>query len=371
MWSARERIEAAIALEVPDRVPVAPLVDSFAARYANIPIQQFMSDHGVRMEAMKRAFLDLGPWDMVFPGDAVNEKLLAIGVPIEMRMPGRDLPATSIHQFVEKEVMLPEDYDYIIERGFVSFLPDYLPRIGAAAIAENLLQTLSEETALAAQEAREWEGLGAEVATGGAIPGPPLDWFCMARSMWSFFPDLRDRPEKVLLASERYVSEMTPLAAAMADQTGVSRIWIGGARCSSTFLSAKHFEKFVWPFLKQMVEELVARDLVVLLHFDADWTAFLPYLRQLPRAKCILELDGTTDIFAAKEILSGHMCLMGDVPASLLSLGEPAEVANYCRRLIREVGRDGGFILSSGCCVPIDAKPENVRAMFSAATAEA
>jgi uroporphyrinogen-III decarboxylase len=45
-------------------------------------------------------------------------------------------------------------------------------------------------------------------------------------------------------------------------------------------------------------------------------------------------------------------------------LGKPEEVDDYCRRLIREVGSDGGFILSSGCDVPIDAKPGNVKAML-------
>ncbi len=55
---------------------------------------------------------------------------------------------------------------------------------------------------------------------------------------------------------------------------------------------------------------------------------------------------------------------MGDVPATLLKLAEPEEVEGYCEKLIREVGADGGFILSSGCDVPIDAKPENVKAML-------
>jgi uroporphyrinogen-III decarboxylase len=41
------------------------------------------------------------------------------------------------------------------------------------------------------------------------------------------------------------------------------------------------------------------------------------------------------------------------------------EVRAYCRRLISEVG-PSGFILSSGCDVPIDAKYENVKAMVEA-----
>jgi len=55
------------------------------------------------------------------------------------------------------------------------------------------------------------------------------------------------------------------------------------------------------------------------------------------------------------------------VPAALLSLGKPEEVEAYCRKLIDEVGGDGGFILGSGCSVPCDVRPENFRAMLETA----
>ncbi len=67
---------------------------------------------------------------------------------------------------------------------------------------------------------------------------------------------------------------------------------------------------------------------------------------------------------AAKDALRGHLCLHGDLPAALLSIGTPADVASYCKRLIDEVGRDGGFILGSGCSVPANVKPENFRSMI-------
>jgi len=89
----------------------------------------------------------------------------------------------------------------------------------------------------------------------------------------------------------------------------------------------------------------------------------LPYLKDLPKGKCICELDSTSDIFKAKEILKGHMCIMGDVPATKLALGTPEDVTAYCEKLIDVVGKDGGFILSTGCECPVDAKFENVKAM--------
>jgi uroporphyrinogen-III decarboxylase len=48
----------------------------------------------------------------------------------------------------------------------------------------------------------------------------------------------------------------------------------------------------------------------------------------------------------------------------LLSIGKPEEVEAYCKRLIDEVGSDGGFILSSGCEIPAAVKAENMRAMI-------
>ena len=57
----------------------------------------------------------------------------------------------------------------------------------------------------------------------------------------------------------------------------------------------------------------------------------------------------------------GHLCIMGDIPASILQVGTVQDVKDYCKKLIDECGKDGGFILSN---MPMDyARPENVKAM--------
>jgi uroporphyrinogen-III decarboxylase len=61
------------------------------------------------------------------------------------------------------------------------------------------------------------------------------------------------------------------------------------------------------------------------------------------------------------------MCISGDVPASLLTLGTPDDVREYCQKLIDEVGKGGGFILTTGCECPVDAKFENVKMMINVA----
>jgi uroporphyrinogen-III decarboxylase len=54
------------------------------------------------------------------------------------------------------------------------------------------------------------------------------------------------------------------------------------------------------------------------------------------------------------------------VPASLLNIGTPDQVKDYCRKLIEVVGKGGGFILDGATGVPDEAKPENVKAMADA-----
>ena len=61
------------------------------------------------------------------------------------------------------------------------------------------------------------------------------------------------------------------------------------------------------------------------------------------------------------------MCIMGDVPPALLTVGTPEDVTSYCKKLIDIVGKDGGYILSTGCECPVAAKFENVKAMIDIA----
>jgi uroporphyrinogen-III decarboxylase len=151
-----------------------------------------------------------------------------------------------------------------------------------------------------------------------------------------------------------------------AKNLGYPLVWIGGWRSAPYLLSPAMWNRFVWPYLCELVNEVVEAGLIALLHLDSDWTRELERFKELPRGKCVMALDGETDIFKAKEILGDHMCIMGDVPASMLFLKSPDDIYRYCSRLIRELG-PRGFILQSGCDIPANAKLENVQAMVAAA----
>ena len=131
-------------------------------------------------------------------------------------------------------------------------------------------------------------------------------------------------------------------------------------------MSPKMHRRFCLPYLKRMVDALYSEGIVLFLHADSNWTLHLESFKELPPHSVVLELDGATDIFKAKEVLDGHICLLGDVPCTRLTIGNVEDVKVYCRRLVNVIGEGGGFILGSGCTVPINAKTENVEAMLQA-----
>ena len=63
------------------RLPVAPLLDHFAATYTGISNAQLMNDPDARVAAVLRTMRELGPWDMTFLADTANAAILKRGIP--------------------------------------------------------------------------------------------------------------------------------------------------------------------------------------------------------------------------------------------------------------------------------------------------
>ncbi|MGQ9758593.1 MAG: uroporphyrinogen decarboxylase family protein [Actinomycetota bacterium] len=368
---SRERIETAIRLGKPDRVPVVPIIDFFSARYGGITQHEMLFDVKKADEALEKTLRELGSIDGQHLSYAGLGRIMQLFFPTPPVMPGvGGEPPDGQFQFVEKTVMGPEEYLQIEKRGPLRWVLDKMklsnPELGKPQGLLGAFGKAFADIARIKRSVSRWRGKGVESLVAFNIVFTPLEYISLfMRSFNEFSLDLFRRPEEVKQASRALMPFMKKQGSLMIRMSGIRRVFMGGTRTSASFLSPRQFEEFALPEWKEMCEFWTARGVTPILHFDSDWTAFFPYLKELPRGKCVLNLDGTSDVFAAKEQLGGHMCIMGDVPATLLKLGEPEEVDEYCRRLITELGSDGGFILSSGCTIPVDAKPENVRAMLA------
>ena len=126
------------------------------------------------------------------------------------------------------------------------------------------------------------------------------------------------------------------------------------------------FERFSWKYLRELAQLAIDYDVIPILHLDSCWDNGLHYFRELPAKKCIMALDGKTNIFKAKEAVGDRMCIMGDVPAEMLAFGKPEDVYNYTMERIKKVG-PVGYMICSGCDIPFNAVMENVQMMSKAA----
>ncbi len=355
-----ERILKAVALEEPDRTPVVLEYSGFAAYATHTPMATFLRSPKTNIETMIKAF------ELVGDGDAINYGAfwpygLCYDFMAKVRVPGVDLPENEMWQVTETRLMDRNDYDRILDNGWLDFFKKMMRERILNDVPPEYLPPLRRSVNVRA----EWRTIGTPVLSGGDIT-TPIELLCGARSLMEFAIDLIDIPEKVEAVMDVILPHLAGTAVRRAKKHGYPLVWVGGWRAAPCLLSPAMWRRFVWPYFRKLVGEVVDAGLIALLHLDSDWTRELEIFKELPPGRCILALDGETDIFKAKEVLGDHMCIMGDVPASMLFLENPENVYAYCARLIRQLG-PRGYILQSGCDIPANAKLENVQAMVAAA----
>ena len=366
--SRQERFEAAVALEKPDRVPVMPLMTAFAVRNQGLTQGEAWRDPAKGARAMLDTFKDLGGFDKLYKTNLFWPMIGGrfCSTPVRMLLPGRQLPEDALNQIDERELFSRDDYDKIAAVGWNSFWDEHYEIMSGGRTMDRAKVTQDRLLKEYISEVGDCHSQDIHPLFGAYVDSSVMA-FSMARTMTQFTMDLYEVPDKIKAAMDASCDDLIQNALDVIALTKIPLVFIVLERGSGFYYRLDVFEQFEWPYLQRYVDSFVSEGITPWLHLDTDWGLNLPYLRQLPKAKCVCDLDGMTNIFKAKEILDGHMCISGDVRADLLALGNPGEVREYCQRLIDEVGRGGGFVLSTGCECPVDAKFENVKMMIDVA----
>jgi hypothetical protein len=386
-----KRIEDAIQLKIPDRVPVAISLGYFPAKYGGITCQDAFYSPAKWKEAAKKTVVDFAPDAYIGVGPDSGKALEAIDFK-QMVWPGHGTSPNHTHQFVEGEYMKADEYDAFLSdpTGFIlqTFLPrtcgkleslQNLPHLSLLLFSPTMLLGMpgfddAIEALLKARQAMfqrntEIGSLGDELkllgfpAFAGAVTFAPFDVVSdRLRGMRGSMLDMFRQPEKRNQASEKLLPVMVGLAIGMARMSGNPKVFIPLHRGADGFMSLKQFETFYWPTLKGLMIGLIDAGLIPCPFFEGRYDSRLEYLLEIPKGKMLGYFDAS-DIFKVKEILGNHLCIMGNVPPSLLQTGSPQDVKNYCKKLIDIVGKDGGFIIAPRSAID-EVKPENLKAMI-------
>lgn len=280
----------------------------------------------------------------------------------EVKAPGTDLPDDELWQVHEKEKMTIEDYQTIIDGDYQEWMDAFMKERIGDPLGQPQAQAYFAYAGIGFQRMKDEAGIPVMNCAYGATP---IENFCGARGMENFFMDMYEEPELVKRAMDAaWPTLLNNYLAGLA--TKPVGAWCGGWRAAPQMLSHDHWMEFVWPYLEEMILKTIEAGVTPVLHFDSCWDSELKTLATLPAKKCVLMLDGSTDARLAREVLDERMCILGDVPSSLLAFGTPSEVYDYTTKLIDDVGPKTGLMVSSGCDCPLNANDECVDAMIQA-----
>jgi uroporphyrinogen-III decarboxylase len=248
--------------------------------------------------------------------------------------------------------------------------------VSLAAFGDPELQDALNTLIQAGDEAAKWNKARNTCVTLAAASGyPMLDaGYCKApfdvigdtlRGTTGIVKDMYRQPGKLIRAMEQLTPVMISLGVANARWGGSPLISVPLHKGADGYMSEEQFKKFYWPSLRAVLLGLIQEGLIPRLFAEGGYNSRLDIIKDLPPGKTIWFFD-RTDMVKAKQALGQTACIMGNVPASMLVTGEAEAVRIYCQNLIETVGKDGGFILSSGSIID-EAKPENLKMMLETA----
>lgn len=332
-----ERVQAAIDLRKPDRVPVDLHNFQPAAKAMGIPMSQVFQDGELLAEAMLRAWREFGH-DMILLENGTACNAQACGVQVIYR----DDAAPAAHIPVLKRL---EDVDTLE-------VPDpttAFPMCEIIKATRILAREIGDQTWIVARADQGPMDLAAQLIG--------IQELMLAIA-------LGEQPELVhqLLDYARRVA--TRYAFALIEAGGRSTS-IGEPIAGPDLLSPRHYRQYAYVHEKRMVEELKAHGIVLANHICGNTAPILPDF--VATGAQILEIDHKTDKQRAKDAARHKTCLLGPINTSLLLEGTPQDVEDACREAIAIMAPDSGFILGPGCALDPDVPADNIHALVESA----
>jgi hypothetical protein len=375
-----KRYVTAMRNEKPDMIPIRPFVAEFTAKYAGYTCQEVTHDFEKAFAAARKCAADFD-WDavvanMVYVWTGLTQ---AIGLKY-YAVPGIDISPDVGFQYLEppedRAFMKPNEYDQLIEDPTGFLFNIWLPRVSADVSAmgqptsyRNNLSFLKGGMAMLSYFngfGKQIELLRTQSGTVSAIAGilkAPFDIIAdKLRGYLGLLTDLFERPAKVLAACEALMPHLLHIALSGADPDKNVPIGFWMHRGCVPFVSMEHFNKFYWPTLNPIIEEVWSHGHQVLFYAEGNWNAHLKAFAELPEKSIVYHVD-QADIFEVHKVLGEKFCISGGIPNFLLSFGTPQEVRDYCKKVIDGVARDGGYIMDASAIMQNDTKVENIKAM--------
>lgn len=202
----------------------------------------------------------------------------------------------------------------------------------------------------------------------GKLRGPfSASWFLYGLDKFSLM--LYEEPE-VVHSIMKAMTEFAICGAVKMVELGVDSVFFQDDYGSniSPLMSVNHFNEFVAPYIKKLVNAVHKVNGKIIMHSDGQIMPLLP--------ACVeAGVDGLNpiqrgagmDLATVKQRYGDQLCLIGNVDQrDLMPNGTPEQVAEQVKECIEIAAPGGGYVLSSDHSMHDDIPPENILAMYEA-----
>jgi uroporphyrinogen decarboxylase len=331
-----QRTAAAVAFQETDRVPVIAQVFGHAATLAGVAVDDYVR-HGETLAACQVAAWRRYGYDAVFAVMDASVETEAMGSLLRYRP--NQYPVVERYALADgrdcRELGLPDPQQ-------AGRMPEMLKAIGILR--------------------RE---LGDEALVVGCVLGP----FTLAAQLLGLETTLYlaiDDPPRL--------EQIMDFAAQVVISFGRAQLRAGAhlplvfdPAASPAVVPASFFREFELPRLIQVFQALTAEGAAAnWLHIAGPVATILPYYAKA--GVQIANVDYCVDVAEAAKLLP-TTCLDGNIKSLTFVEGNPAGIESEALSLLRMLRQRGGFVLSSGCEIPPESRPENIAAMVDAVRA--
>lgn len=328
-----ERIKAAVHFQKPDRTPVVGQVFGHAAVLSGVPLKQYLQSGELLARCQLRALAYYG-YDAVFALLDVNVETEAIGSELTFR----ENQYPFIHNFI-----LPKD-------GTANMLSIPEPQ------KDGRMPELLKAAAIMREELED------TVLVAGCVAGP-MTLTAQLMGMENALYTAADNPDRFAALLDFSTDAVIRFGCAQL-AAGVHLPVVFNPAASPAVIPPNFFREFELPRLKKIFAAFTeAGALANWLHITGPTLPILEYYPEI--GADIANIDYPVEIDMAAELLpktcvNGNIKPLQFVEASAGDIAEEAsEVVNYMAE------KRSGFILSPGCEIPPEGKPENILAMVN------
>ena len=393
-----KRVNDAIALREPDKVPIAPFFSCAIQRLYGSDYKNRFYDFTAASEAYIKFYNDYPLCDAHYCSAFSNGLSNELAGPTMIDWPGRpgtSVPNTSSHQVIEHEYMLPEEYPELLSdfTGFMirKYIPRAYSKLGAFAgvsftptvvlnteflsslyspemlkIYETLAQIGKHDADAAAAHFACLTKLGEMGFPGMAckVSEAPYDilgdYF---RGTVGIMEDLFEYEDYILAACEMFADQQIASMQYLKDAPlPVKRVMFPFHKGMDGFMSPAQYEKLYWRPLRRIIDALIDIGVTPYLYTEGRYNTRLEQLADVPKGKVLYHFE-TVDMAEAKRILGSTACICGNLPVAMMEFGKKEAVIDYCKYLIDTCAPGGGYIFDFNGSLE-NTNRENLDAMF-------